>query len=234
MMTAGRATCIVFSDDDLPPEGPDHVRHLYIIVGCSGRRVPSVLLDNGSALNVCSLATTITLGFAPSDFGPSTQTVKAYDSTKREVMDTLVIDLQIGAAIFSTLFQVLRIPASFNLLLGRPWIHRAGVIPSSPHQKVKFIHDWQVITVQSTRDMLASSEPVLQISHSEDDLFLTRFTFDEIQTLEIEDFHRDFMAMSFDQHSSTVVLDMMRGMTFLPGMGVRMTSVGTQRVYSCH
>ncbi|RVW61664.1 hypothetical protein CK203_065913 [Vitis vinifera] len=209
MMTASRATCIVFSDDDLPPDGLDHVRPLYITVGCSGRRVPSVLLDNGSALNVCPLATAIALGFAPSDFGPSTQTVRAYDSTKREVMGTLMIDLQIGPATFSTLFQVLRIPTSFNLLLGRPWIHVAGAIPSSLHQKVKFIHDGQVITVQSTRDMLASSEPVLQISHSEDDLFLTGFTFDEIQTLEIEDFHRDFVAMSFDQHSSTVILDMM-------------------------
>ncbi|RVW82796.1 hypothetical protein CK203_051207 [Vitis vinifera] len=117
MMTAGRATCIVFSDDDLPPDGLDHVRPLYITVGCSGRRVPSVLLDNGSALNVCPLATAIALGFAPSDFGPSTQTVRAYDSTKREVMGTLMIDLQIGPATFSTLFQVLRIPTSFNLLL---------------------------------------------------------------------------------------------------------------------
>nr|CAN76697.1 hypothetical protein VITISV_009720 [Vitis vinifera] len=207
-------------NDDLPPDGLDHVRPLYITVGCSGRRVPSVLLDNGSALNVCPLATAIALGFAPSDFGPSTQTVRAYDSTKREVMGTLMIDLQIGPATFSTLFQVLRIPTSFNLLLGRPWIHVAGAIPSSLHQKVKFIHDGQVITVRSTRDIFAASEPVLQISHSEDDLFLTGFTFDEIQTLDIEDFHRDFVAMSFDQHSSTVVLDMMRGMTFLPGMGL--------------
>ncbi|RVW25856.1 Retrovirus-related Pol polyprotein from transposon 412 [Vitis vinifera] len=210
MMTADRATCIVFLDDDLPPDGLDHVRPLYITVGCSGHRVPSVLLDNGSALNVCPLATAIALGFAPSNFGPSTQTVRAYDSTKREVMGTLMIDLQIGPATFSTLFQVLRIPTLFNLLLGRPWIHRAGAIPSSLHQKVKFIHDGQVIIVQSTRDMLASSEPVLKISHSKDDLFLTGFTFDEIQTLEIEDFHRDFVAMSFDQNSSTVVLDMMR------------------------
>ncbi|KAL6335769.1 hypothetical protein AAG906_039532 [Vitis piasezkii] len=61
MMTAGRATCIVFSDDDLPPDGLDHVRPLYIIVGCSGSRVPSVLLDNGSTLNVCPLATAIAL-----------------------------------------------------------------------------------------------------------------------------------------------------------------------------
>ncbi|RVW84660.1 Retrovirus-related Pol polyprotein from transposon opus [Vitis vinifera] len=152
MMMIDKATCIVFSDDGFPPKGSNHTRPLYITVGCSRHRVPSVLLDNGSTLNVCLLATTIALGYAPSDFGPSTQTIRAYDSTKRDVM-------------------------------GRRWIHRAGVILSSLHQKVKFIHDRQ--------------------------------------TLEVEDFFRDFIAMSFDQHSSIVVLDMVRGMSFLPGMGER-------------
>ena len=74
----------------------------------------------------------------------------------------------------------MRIPTSFNLLLGRLWIHIVGVIPSSLHQKVKFIHDGRIITVQSTKDIFAASELVLQISHSEDDLLLTRFTFDAI------------------------------------------------------
>ena len=50
--------------------------------------------------------------------------------------------------------------------------------------------------------------------------FFIGFTFDEVQTLEVEDFFRDFIAMSFDQHSSIVVLDMVRGMSFLPGMGL--------------
>ena len=104
MMTAGRATCIVFSDDDLPPEGSDHTRPLYISVGCSGRRVPSVLLDNGSALNVCPMAIAIALGYVPFEFGPSTQTVQAYDSTRREVMSTPEIELLIGLATFVTLF----------------------------------------------------------------------------------------------------------------------------------
>ena len=113
-------------------------------------------------------------------------------------MGTLEIELLIGPTIFPHLFQVLRILTSFNLLLGRPWIHRAGVIPSFLHQKVKFIHDGQVVTVQSVGDMFISSEPVLQISHSDDDLFLTRFTFNEVQTLEMEDFCRDFVAISFD------------------------------------
>ena len=76
-----RATCIVFFNNDLPPEGSDHVRPLFIDVTCSGYRVSSVLLDNGSALNICPLVTAIALGFSPSDFGLYTQTVRAYDGT---------------------------------------------------------------------------------------------------------------------------------------------------------
>ena len=119
MMTTDSVTCIVFSTDDLPPEGFDHTHLLYITVVCSGHRVPSVLLDNGFALNVFPLAIVVTLDFAPSDFGPSTQTMRSYDNTKREIMDTLTIDLLIRLTIFSILFQVLLITASFNLLLGR-------------------------------------------------------------------------------------------------------------------
>ena len=135
-------------------------------------------------------------------------------------MSTLEIELLIGLTIFVTLLQVLRIPTSFNLLLGRPWIHRVEAIPFSLHQKVKFICDGQVIIVQSIRDMFIYAKPMLQISHSDDDLFLTGFTFDEVQTLEMEDFHRDFVAMLFDQYGSTMVLDIMRNMSYLPGMGL--------------
>ena len=91
MLTAGRASCIVFSEDDLPPEGSNHTRPLHISVGCLGRRVPFVLLDNGSALNVCPLATEISIGYGPTYFESSTQTVRAYDSTRREVMGTLTL-----------------------------------------------------------------------------------------------------------------------------------------------
>ena len=219
-LTADRATCIVFSDDDLPPEGSDHVRPLFINVACSGRRVPSVLLDNGSALNVCPLVTAIALGFSPSNFGPSIQTIRAYDGTQRTVMGTLTTHVMIGPVRYSILFQVLSIQTSFNLLLGRPWIHEAGPIPSSLHQKVKFIHEGRIIIIQSDTDIITSSEPVLQISHSENDLHLTGFVFDEVQVVSLEDDRSDMVPMSFDQHSSTLVLSMMRGMSYMPGLGL--------------
>ena len=124
----------MFSDNDLPPEGLDHVRPLFIDVAYSGRMVPSVLLDNGSTLNVYPLVTDIALGFSPSDFGPSTQTVKAYDMSQRTVMGTLTTRAMIGLVRYFVFFQVLRIQSSFNLLLGHLWIHEAGAIPSSLHQ----------------------------------------------------------------------------------------------------
>ena len=100
MLTAGRANCIVFYEDDLPLEGLDHTRPLHISVGCLGRRVPFVLLDDGFALNVCPLATAIALGYKPIDFEPSTQTVRAYDNTCREVMGTLTLELMIRPVVF--------------------------------------------------------------------------------------------------------------------------------------
>ena len=221
MLTTGRASCIVFSDDDLPQEGLDHTRPLHISIGCLGNRVPPVLLDNGSALNVCPLATALDLGYGPTDFEPYTQTMKAYDSTRREVMGTLTLGLMIGLAIFQVLFQVLRIPASFNLLLGHPWIHNTGVIPSSLHLKVKFIHDGRVITIPSTGEAHLTSEPVLEISHGGDDFLMIGFTFDEVQTVEPGDFVIDLVPLSFDQHSSPVVLYMMRSMSYMPDMGLR-------------
>ncbi|RVW68358.1 hypothetical protein CK203_063788 [Vitis vinifera] len=124
-------------------------------------------------------------------------------------------------------YEVLRIPTSFNLLLGRLWIHRARAIPSSLHQKVKFIHEGKVITIYYAGDTYSTSKPVLEISHGNDDLFLTGFTFDEIQTKEVEQFSRDHVVLPFDEHGSTVVLDMMRFMSFLPGLGLRRCQHGS-------
>ena len=218
-LTTDRATCIVFFDDDLPLEGSGHICPLYISVACLGHRVPTVLLDNGSALNVYHLATTVALCFSLSDFGPSTQTIRAYDRTQRTVMGTLTTHVMIGSVRYSILFQVLRIHTSFNLLLDHPWIHEAGAIPPSLHQKVKFIHEWRIIMIQSDRDIVTSSEPMLQINHSEDDLHLTGFTFDKVQVVSLEDDNRDIVPMSFDQYSGTLVLSMMRGMSYMPGLG---------------
>ena len=93
MLTANKALYIVFSIDDIPLEGSNHTLPLYIFVGCSRHRVPYIILNIGFSLNICSLATKVVFGFGPSNFEPVSQTVQAYDSTCREVLGTLTMDL---------------------------------------------------------------------------------------------------------------------------------------------
>ena len=38
---------LVFSDEDLPPEGATHTKPLQITIECMGAKVPMVLIDNG-------------------------------------------------------------------------------------------------------------------------------------------------------------------------------------------
>lgn len=48
---------ITFTDEEMTPDGTGHVRPLYITVKCKDMIVTRVLIDNGSALNVCPRAT---------------------------------------------------------------------------------------------------------------------------------------------------------------------------------
>uniref|UniRef100_A0A2N9IX74 Uncharacterized protein n=1 Tax=Fagus sylvatica TaxID=28930 RepID=A0A2N9IX74_FAGSY len=53
---------IFFIDKDLPLDGARHNRALYITVECLNAKVPRVLVNNGSTLNVCPLKTATTFG----------------------------------------------------------------------------------------------------------------------------------------------------------------------------
>ncbi|KAL6346345.1 hypothetical protein AAG906_033141 [Vitis piasezkii] len=79
MMTAGRATCIVFSDDDLPPEGSGHTRPLYILVGV--RSPSSIVIRTMARLERMSPATAIALGTHHPTW--SIHSARAYDNTRR-------------------------------------------------------------------------------------------------------------------------------------------------------
>ncbi|RDX62102.1 hypothetical protein CR513_59603, partial [Mucuna pruriens] len=54
------------------------------------------------------------------------------------------------------------IQPAYNCLLGRPWIHVAGAVPSSLHQKVKFIANGQLINVMGEKEMMEALETSFQ------------------------------------------------------------------------
>ncbi|PKI53834.1 hypothetical protein CRG98_025775 [Punica granatum] len=84
---------ISFLNDELPSEGCAHSRALHIVCKCNNHIVCRVMIDNGSALNVCPVTT------------------------------LKQMNVDVGPCSFSVTFQVLDIPNAFSLLLARRGNH---------------------------------------------------------------------------------------------------------------
>ncbi|KAI8542840.1 hypothetical protein RHMOL_Rhmol08G0170900 [Rhododendron molle] len=205
---------VVFTDKDLPVKRVDHNRPLHITVKCRGLWVPTVLIDNGSAINVCPMRVAYRLGFAKKDFTPSNLAVKAYDGTRRMVEGTLMLKLDAEGFEMDVEFHVVDIPATFNLLLGRPWLHRSDImaVPSTLHQKVMLGLPTGTLTIcgdSGIRPLKEDGTPVLGIMHGEEEVDLGGFSFDTFGSVLAINVDGDFLI-------SSVTMDIMLRMSYFP------------------
>jgi len=80
-------------------------------------------------------------------------------------MEEIDIPIQIGPHTCNAVFQVMDINPAYSCLLGRPWIHELGVVPSMLHQKLKFAVGGLLVIVSGEEDMLVncpSSAPYVE------------------------------------------------------------------------
>src|SRR2546421_4051572 len=138
---------ITFSDKDLPPEGRHHIKPLFIQAEINGRQTRNVMVDDGSALNVCPLKLLSKFKIEKAELEPSDALIRAYDNTKRSVEGTFQAKVKVGPIESMITVTVLDIPATFAMLLGRPWFHPLGGVPSTLHRKIKFPFEDKVVTV---------------------------------------------------------------------------------------
>ncbi|KAJ9145620.1 hypothetical protein P3X46_027983 [Hevea brasiliensis] len=143
---------ITFSDHVLPVEGRNHSRALFVTVEVGGWKVPYVMIDDGSAINVCPLKILPKLGISMSELTGSDLVIKAYDYSKRNMIGVFKTIIKVGPVETEVEFTVLDISMTFSLLLGRIWFHPLGGVPSTLHQKIKILHQDGIITVNAERD----------------------------------------------------------------------------------
>ena len=143
-----------FPNEELPLEEATHTRPLQIIIKCMGAKVPMVLIENGSALNVCPFRIALTIGLDVETIIPSPLTIRAYDNTSRKVMGTFKSPCKMGPIEKIVEFHVMDITPNYNLLLGRAWLYPTGAIPSSLHQKMKIPWKGGIVVVLGDGEIL--------------------------------------------------------------------------------
>ncbi|KAA3460707.1 hypothetical protein EPI10_027342 [Gossypium australe] len=75
--------------------------------------------------------------------------VRAFSGTERKVMGRIEIPFLIDPNTYEVDFLVMDIKLSYNCLLERPWIHTAGAVPSSLHQKLKLVAEGRLLTINA-------------------------------------------------------------------------------------
>ncbi|XP_070022487.1 uncharacterized protein [Nicotiana sylvestris] len=105
--------------------------------------VKRVLIDPGSSVNIILLRVLNEMQ-AEDKLVPKVHTLSGFDNssvvTKGEVTFTTFAE----GVVKDTKFQVVEMEMAYNMILGRPWIHKMDVVPSTLHQVIKFSSPWGV------------------------------------------------------------------------------------------
>lgn len=121
-------------------------------------KVKHVLIDGGTRLNIYTYHLLTQLGFFENviDLGKKI-TIKAYDEEERTSKGLVSLPIRVGPVERDVLFQVLDIPLSYNILLGRPWIHEMKAVPSTYHQCLKFPYNGAEVNILADTNVICNA-----------------------------------------------------------------------------
>lgn len=124
--------------DDVSLSNPHNVA-LHIEVLIHKNCVKHVLIDGGAVLNICNLKLIHALGYSDNTIDARRKiTIKEYDEEERSSKGLIVLPIQLGPITKNIVCQLLDKDLTYNILLGRPWIHEMQAVPSTYHQCLKF------------------------------------------------------------------------------------------------
>ena len=97
-----------------------------------------IMVDGGSAINLLPLRTLKKIGYSVRDLGRSNVIIHDFNQSGQEAMGTISLVLKLEKLMTYVTFHMIDAATSYNALIGRPWLHENGVVPSTLHQCIKY------------------------------------------------------------------------------------------------
>ncbi|KAL5138474.1 hypothetical protein HKD37_10G028641 [Glycine soja] len=194
---------LAFAEEEIPAEGRGHNRALHMSVKWLDHVVAKVLIDNGSSLNVMPKSTLEKFPFNASHLRPSSMVVCAFDGSRREVRGEIDLPVQIGPHTCQVTFQVMDINPAYSCFLGCPWIHSVRVVPSTLHQKLKFVVEGYLVIVSGEEDVLVSCPSSMPYVEAAEESLETTFQSFEVVSIASIDSLVEHPCLS-DKHNVTL------------------------------
>lgn len=128
------------------------LRNTYVVV--EGRKLRKVLNDGSATIKILPRSMLKRFGKSLEYLIPNNIMVVDFSGKSLSSDGMTALEVIFGSCRRPTIFMVVTSQATFNILLGREWIHGVGIVLSTVHQKLFFWNeDGQVEVVKADQNM---------------------------------------------------------------------------------
>ena len=127
------ATEITFSDEDMEVGYSDHRRPLYLAASINQIPIKRALVDTGASVNLIPLSTLQAARILERKIQGCLMEVTGFDGRGEYTAGHIQLWLKVGPIASLARFHVVKIEVSYHVLLGRPWLHKHRLVPSTYH-----------------------------------------------------------------------------------------------------
>ncbi|KAJ6841567.1 uncharacterized protein M6B38_306770 [Iris pallida] len=130
---------IVFTPQDMLIKTNLHDRPLYYTGYIGDVKVDRMHIDPGSSISIISKGLLHHLRIPMHRLTPTSTAISSFNSDRSYPIGKICLKCQIGDLQSEVTCYVIDADTSYNILLGRPWIHDYMIVPSMLHQYFKYV-----------------------------------------------------------------------------------------------
>src|SRR3954470_21312356 len=131
-------TDIVFTPKDMQVQGR-HARPLYFTGYIGSTKITRIRVDLGSALSIMPRRVLEHLSIPARRLSATDTNIFGFNANSTRPMGKIKLRCQIGDLKTEVTVYVIDADTSYNLLLGRSWIHKKYIVSSTLHQVMKYV-----------------------------------------------------------------------------------------------
>ncbi|XP_074300442.1 uncharacterized protein LOC141631704 [Silene latifolia] len=135
---------VTFNETDAQNTPEQHHDARIITLPIGNSEVRKILVDTGSSVNLIMLETLKGMEFSEKDLAKKEVPLVGFSGETKHSLGEIVIPTYAEGVNKQVRYLVVDGPSTYNVILGRPWIHEMKAIPSTYHQCLKFPTPWGV------------------------------------------------------------------------------------------
>ncbi|XP_074277213.1 uncharacterized protein LOC141600856 [Silene latifolia] len=143
---------VTFDETDEQNAPEQHHDALIITLPIGNCEVRKILVDTGSSVNLIMLETLKVMGFSEKDLATKEVPLVGFSGETKHSLGEIVIPTYAKGVNKQVRYLVIDGPSTYNVILGRPWIHEMKAVPSTYHQCLKFPTPWGVQEIRGDQE----------------------------------------------------------------------------------